>query len=139
MAGDANPAVCLHCATVNPASAEFCSNCGARLHDAPVATTPAGNAFLVILMACFGVAAGALAGTFLLAVFFVAANSKGTFHFTAQNQHVVQIGTIALGVVGIVALLATYRSRALALQVFLVTLLATALGAFALCSSIWVT
>jgi zinc ribbon protein len=139
MAGDGNAIACRHCATVNPASAEFCSNCGARLHDAPLTATPAGNAFIVFLMACFGVVAGTLVGAFLLGVFFVAANTKGNFHFTIQNQHVVQIATIALGVVGVFALLATYRSRALALQVFLISMLLTALGAFALCSSIWIT
>jgi hypothetical protein len=134
---------CPHCATANSDEAEFCTQCGTRLEAAsplsasPLPATPAPSGIAgQVISGCAGVFVG-------LAVAFVAI--VGIFGWLGRYltppgvARGVQIALIAAGAAGLIWLLRSGRRLGAALQVFLIATLVTALGAFALCSSLFLT
>jgi hypothetical protein len=144
---------CPHCTTENPDDTQFCSNCGVRLGtalsagtEAPAASTdpqtpgsgaPGAGAVLAPLGAgCLGVAGGIFAGFALALGAMGLAGKSHTTGFVAQ-------GVVLLsGILALVWLIRAARAPASPLHApvvfaFLVGCLVTTLGAFSLCSGIF--
>lgn len=126
---------CFHCGTPNPAGAEFCSNCGTRLVAAPVAPPSPTTADVIapIAAGCAGVILGLIVALVLILLIF---SVLGQYAQTV-GARVAQFALIALGVGALIWILRAGRKLGVTLQVLLIATLITALGAFTLCSSLF--
>jgi hypothetical protein len=145
---------CPHCGTENPDGAEFCSQCGTRLGAAPplaaispagVSGSPAGGSgssaagavLAPLASGCVGVAGGIFVG-FALALGAVTLAGNKTHATGMLFQAVVLIA----GILALVWVIRAARAPASPLHApvlfaFLVGGLVTMLGAFSLCSGIF--
>jgi hypothetical protein len=137
---------CANCGAHSDEPVERCPNC--RPAEAPLAVTPAviapppaiASPQGKLLAGCLAVFGGVLVGSTLSAMlFFTVAGLGGAF--TGSGSHgragVLAVAVIVVGLIGIVLLARSGKTRDVFLQVFLVSTLITTLGVFATCSTLF--
>ena len=132
---------CANCGASNDEPVETCSNCaGSSVPSVPAAPLPAaGSSFGRFFAGALALAGGVMAGGFVSLILFLSVAAGGASVKVGSRTVGISltIGISALGLLGIVLLARSSKRRDAFLQIFLVTTLVTALGAFATCSSLF--
>jgi hypothetical protein len=106
----------------------------------PAVEPPAPAAPSRLVPGCLAVVGGAIAGSVLCAILFLCAASAAGFLRIADARMQLALATLIVVVVGLAGFALVIRSgkkRDVIIQVFLISTLVTALGAFATCSSLY--
>jgi len=131
---------CANCGASSDEPVETCANCGGgAIQSAPAPSPAAGSSFGRFFAGALALAGGVMAGGFVSLILFLSVAAGGA-SVKAGSRTVgisLTIGLSALGLLGIVLLARSSKRRDAFLQIFLVTTLVTALGAFATCSSLF--
>ena len=131
---------CANCGASNDEPVETCSNCaGSTVPSAPAAPPARGSTFGRFFAGALALAGGVMAGGFVSLILFLSVAAGGASVKVGSRTVGISltIGISALGLLGIVLLARSSKRRDAFLQIFLVTTLVTALGAFATCSSLF--